>query len=157
MEWAMRQVNFTMTPRVVFASMFALGLLGPQVSAQDLGPFMPHPGGTLTTAWTNDYGPDADSWISFGRVTSEVVDINYSSSRGTVAVRRQLTADRRTAHTLVLGYGPKMPLVLPGTTSLGISTAVLDELRTSGASNASLIYSSSLATMSGQFTLLSKG
>src|SRR4051794_10836902 len=100
---------------------------------------MPHPRDTFTTAWTDDYGPDPESWITFGKVTSELVDVNYSSSCGTVAVRRELIANRRTARALVLGYGPKMPLLLLGTTSLGISTAVPDELRTSGTASASLM------------------
>src|SRR5919109_905344 len=76
------------------------------VRADNLGPFMPNDGAMLTTAWTNAYGPDAESWVRFGRVTPDTIDINYSSSRGTVAVRRIRVGDRATARTIVLGYGP---------------------------------------------------
>ena len=32
-------------------------------SAQEgLGPFMPNEGGSITTAWANAFGPDAESW-----------------------------------------------------------------------------------------------
>jgi outer membrane protein OmpA-like peptidoglycan-associated protein len=57
---------------------------------------------------------------------------------------------------MVLGYGPKMPLVIPNTTSLGTSTAIVDELRNTGKANAALVYNSALAVMPGQFTLVGK-
>jgi outer membrane protein OmpA-like peptidoglycan-associated protein len=125
-------------------------------AGQDLGPFMPHDGGVLTTAWTNGYGPDSESWIRFAKVTPETIDINYSSSRGTVATRRIRVHDRATARAIVLGYGPKMPNVIPNTTSLGTSTAVLDELRGTGKASAALVYNSALAVMPGEFTLAGK-
>jgi outer membrane protein OmpA-like peptidoglycan-associated protein len=140
---------------ILVAAGFA-ALTGSPVAAQDLGPFMPHDGGMLTTAWTNSYGPDAESWIRFSRVTPDTIDINYSSSRGTVAVRRIRVADRATAQTIVLGYGPTMPLTIEDTTSLGTSTAVLDDLRSTGRASAALIYNAALATMPGQFTLAEK-
>lgn len=124
--------------------------------AQDMGPFMPHDGAMLTTAWTNSYGPDAESWIRFSRVTSDSIDINYSSSRGTIAARRVRAGDRITARTLVLGYGIKMPLIIENTTSLGTSSNVLQELRTSGTASAALVYNAALATMQGEFTLAEK-
>src|SRR4051794_36451850 len=37
---------------------------------EGLGPFMPHEGGTITTAWANAYGPDAEAWIRFANVRS---------------------------------------------------------------------------------------
>src|SRR5262245_31110624 len=86
-------------------------LFVPLSQAQDLGPFMPNNGAQITTAWTNAYGPDAESWMQFAKVTPQTFDINYSSSRGTVAVRRVLVADRQMARTLVLGYSAKMPLI----------------------------------------------
>jgi outer membrane protein OmpA-like peptidoglycan-associated protein len=124
---------------------------------QDLGPFMPHDGGVLTTAWTNGFGPDSESWIRFAKVTAEAIDINYSSSRGTVAKRRIRVPDRATARAIVLGYGPKMPPVIPNTTSLGTSTAVLDELRSTGKASAALVYNSALAVMQGEFRLAGNG
>jgi outer membrane protein OmpA-like peptidoglycan-associated protein len=118
---------------------------------------MPHDGGVLTTAWTNGFGPDSESWIRFAKVTPETIDINYSSSRGTLATRRIRVPDRVTARAIVLGYGPKMPAVIPNTTSLGTSTAVIDELRSTGKANAALVYNSALAVMQGEFRLAGKG
>ena len=110
---------------VKYAGQAAFGLValfwacGVASAQEGLGPFMPHEGGSITTAWANAYGPDAESWIRFANVLPDSFDINYSSSRGTVAVRRILTSDRMTARTLVLGYSAKMPLIIPNTTTLG--------------------------------------
>ena len=124
-------------------------------SAQDsLGPFMPHEGGLITTAWTNAYGPDAESWIAFANVRSDTFDINYSSSRGMRAVRRIRVVDRMNARSLILGFSVKMPLEIDNTTTLGTSGAVLEELRTSGRASSSLVYNDSLASMQGEFTLV---
>lgn len=126
-------------------------------SAQEgLGAFMPHDGGSVTTAWANAYGPDAESWIRFANTRPDSFDINYSSSRGTVAVRRIYVADRMNARTLVLGYSAKMPLVIPGTTTLGTSAAVLEELRSTGQAASNLVYNEAMATMTGGFTLVEK-
>ncbi|WP_224670214.1 OmpA family protein [Mesorhizobium sp. BH1-1-5] len=114
---------------------------------------MPHTGAMLTTAWGNAYGPDAESWIKFADVTTANIDIDYASSRGAVAKRRQVVADRTSGRTIVLGFGNKMPLVIPNTTSLGTSGAVLDELRTSGHANSALIYNDALHSMQGQLSL----
>jgi outer membrane protein OmpA-like peptidoglycan-associated protein len=121
---------------------------------EGLGPFMPHDGGTLTTAWGNAYGPDAESWIRFSKVGSSSFDINYSSSRGTVAVRRIRTIDRDNGRAIVLGYSPKMPLIIENSTTLGISTAVLMELRNQGQSRVILVHNEGLATMQGVLTRL---
>src|SRR5215510_10816187 len=104
-----------------FTALLCAGTINAQ---EGLGPFMPDEGGSITTAWANAYGPDAESWIRFTNVQPDSFDINYSSSRGTVAVRRISTADRMNARTLILGYSAKMPLVIPNTTTLGTSAAV---------------------------------
>ena len=111
----------------IAAGALALSCAG-ALAQQGLGPFMPNNGGVITTAWGNAYGPDAESWITFAKVGAETFDINYSSSRGMRAVRRILVPDRESARVLVLGYNSKMPLVMPGTTTLGTSAAVLEEL-----------------------------
>lgn len=127
-------------------------------SAQEsLGPFLPHEGGAITTAWANAYGPDAESWIRFTNVNPDGFDINYSSSRGTTAVRHIRIIDRMTARTMVLGYNPKMPMVMENTTTLGTSAAVLDELRAGGQASSSLMYSSGMIPIPGLFTLVEKG
>ena len=129
---------------------------GVAIAQEGLGPFMPNEGGAITTAWANAYGPDAESWIRFVNVRPDTYDINYSSSRGTVAVRRIRVSDRMTARTLVLGFNAKMPLIIENTTTLGTSAAVLEELRTTGQASSSLIYNTSLKTMPGVFTLAEK-
>lgn len=124
-------------------------------SAQEgLGPFMPNDGGVITTAWGNAYGPDAESWITFAKVGTETFDINYSSSRGMRAVRRINVVDRAGARTLVLGYNSKMPLVMPDTTTLGTSAAILEQLRTTGRAASSIIYDAALNRVDGEFQLL---
>jgi outer membrane protein OmpA-like peptidoglycan-associated protein len=94
--------------------------------------------------------------MRLSKVTPQSADINYSSSRGTLAVRRVLAADRMTARTMVLGFGIKMPLIIEGTTALGTSAAVLEELRQTGQAGAALVYNEALATMLGRFTLAEK-
>ncbi|MFO1131387.1 MAG: OmpA family protein [Hyphomicrobiales bacterium] len=135
------------------AGLVVLGL-GSARAQQGLGPFMPNEGGTITTAWTNAYGPDAESWMTFAKVGTTSFDINYSSSRGMRAVRRIMVADRDTARTLVLGYNSTMPLIMPNTTTLGTSAAVLEQLRTTGSAPSSIIYDAALNRVDGQFTLV---
>ena len=135
------------------AGLIALGVSGAGAQ-QGLGPFMPNEGGSITTAWTNAYGPDAESWMTFAKVGPTTFDINYSSSRGMRAVRRIQVADRATAQTLVLGYNSTMPLVMPNTTTLGTSGAVLEQLRTTGSAPSSIIYDAALNRVDGQFTLV---
>lgn len=132
-----------------------IALTGGEASAQQgLGPFMPNEGGTITTAWGNAYGPDAESWITFAKVGAETFDINYSSSRGMRAVRRILVSDRVGARTLVLGYNSKMPLVMPETTTLGVSAVVLEQLRSTGSAPISIIYDAALNRVDGQLKLV---
>ncbi|WP_421693517.1 OmpA family protein [Aestuariivirga sp.] len=135
------------------AGLLALGL-GTAHAQQGMGPFMPNEGGTITTAWSNAYGPDAESWMTFAKVGPQSFDINYSSSRGMRAVRRIMLQDRYTAQTLVLGYNSKMPLVMPNTTTLGTSAAVLEQLRTTGSAPSSIIYDAALNQVSGAFQLV---
>jgi outer membrane protein OmpA-like peptidoglycan-associated protein len=122
---------------------------------EGLGPFMPHNGGEIYTAWTNAYGPDADSYIAFANVGPNSFDINYTSSRGMRAVRRIQTIDRMNARTLVLGFNVRMPLIIPNTTTLGTSDVILQELRTTGQASSSLVFDAAMSTMTGGFTLVS--
>jgi outer membrane protein OmpA-like peptidoglycan-associated protein len=130
--------------------------LGMALAQEGLGPFMPHNGGTIQTAWANAYGPDAESWMRFANVTPDSFDINYTSSRGMSAVRRIRVVDRMQAHALILGFNSAMPLVIENTTTVGTSAAVLEELRTTGQSASTLIYNAALAQMPGTFTLAEK-
>jgi outer membrane protein OmpA-like peptidoglycan-associated protein len=108
------------------------------------GLFVPHTGMQFTTAFTNDFGRDAESLTTVTSVTGNAVSIDYSSSRG-VSVRRELLkADRETAVSYVLGYEADMPTLIPGTTSLGVSARVLSDLRSRGRARLTLIYSPKL-------------
>lgn len=138
---------------VLVAMLFAVGFERPAV-AQDQGAFMPQPGFEVTTAFTNSFGPDAESWLTTTKVDAEAIEVGYKSARGVVASRRILQSDRLGAATLVLGYAAMMPQVFPDTTSLGLSSAQLRELRASGQAAASIIYDTSLSRMPGKLTLL---
>ncbi len=110
----------------------------------ETGPFVPHRGMTITTHFTNDLGRDADSTINIAVVTSDVIRLTYTSTRGIFVSRDILMADRQDARTYVLGYAPRMPTRIDGSTSLGISAAVLDQLRSTGSADLTLIYSERL-------------
>jgi outer membrane protein OmpA-like peptidoglycan-associated protein len=98
----------------------------------------------ITTAFTNDLGRDADSTTVIVAVTPDTVSLNYSSTRGIFTRRDIRIADRQGATAYVLGYAPRMPNMIPGTTSLGISGDVLERLRSTGASPITLIHSERL-------------
>jgi outer membrane protein OmpA-like peptidoglycan-associated protein len=141
---------------VFMGLLFAVGF-NRTVVAQDQGPFLPHPGLEVTTAFTNSFGPDAESWLTTTNVDAEAIEVGYKSARGVVASRRILQSDRLAASTLVLGYAAMMPQVFPDTTSLGLSSAQLRELRASGQTAMSIIYDTSLTRMPGQLILLEQG
>ena len=109
--------------------------------------FSPQPGMQFTTAFTNDFGRDAESLTTVTSINDNAVSINYSSSRGVSVQRDLLIADRENATSYVLGYEAGMPTVIPGTTSLGISAQVLSELRTNGRTRLTLVYSPQLASI----------
>ena len=111
------------------------------------GLFVPHPGMQFTTSFTNEFGRDAESLTTVTAVTPNAVSIDYSSSRG-VSVRRELlVSDRQGATSYVLGYEQNMPGVIPGTTSLGISAAVLSDLRSRRKAHLRLLYSPQLESI----------
>ncbi len=124
--------------------------------AQDLGPLMPHVGGHFTTAFSNRFGPDAESVLAFTAVTADKLSIGYVSSRGLAATRNIQAADRQSSSAYVLGYASNMPLTIPGTTSMGVSGTTLVELRTTGKAPLSLVYDAQLSRIPGQLTLVEK-
>jgi outer membrane protein OmpA-like peptidoglycan-associated protein len=131
------------------------GLAGP-VAAQESGPLLPHVGGQVTTAFSNRFGPDAEGTVTFLAITPQQLNVNYTSTRGLTVERNILVADRQGAKAYVLGYAEGMPLVISGTTSLGISGAALVELRTSGRTALSLVHDAKLSRIDGQLTLVEK-
>jgi outer membrane protein OmpA-like peptidoglycan-associated protein len=125
--------------------------------AQDSpGALMPHQGGRVTTAFSNRFGPDAEGTVTFSAITPQQLDLIYVSTRGLVANRSVLVADRANSSVYVLGYAKEMPQSIPGSTSLGISGSTLVELRTSGKATLTLVYDANLARIAGQLTLLEK-
>ncbi len=118
-------------------------------------PFTPRAGMQFTTAFTNDFGKDAESLTTITGVTENTVSLDYSSSRG-VSVRRDLlVSDRLDASTYVLGYEADMPTLIQGSTSLGVSARVLSELRTTGRAPLTLIYSPRLDRIECNLTAVS--
>ena len=139
--------------RRAFLATALCSVLPLRASAQeDLGPLMANEGATIITAWTNAYGPDAESWMTFANVQPDRFTINYSSSRGMRAVRELFVSDRINGRTLILGYNSKMPKVIPNTTTLGTSTAILEELRSTGRAASGLAYDDQLHALEGGFT-----
>lgn len=138
-------------------AILTLASLSQPASAQVYsGPLQPHVGGQVTTAFSNSFGPDAELTLTFKQVNASVLGVDYSSTRGLVVHRNIRVIDRQDETTYVLGYAQTMPVVIPNTTSLGISAASLIELRTTGQTALSLIYNSDLAKIDGVLTLVAK-
>jgi len=131
-----------------------LGLSTVATAQEYIGPFVPHRGQQITTHFTNDFGRDADSTTTVVGVTSDMVSIDYSSSRGISTRRDILISDRLAAPAYVLGYSPRMPALISGTTSLGISGAVLDQLRSTGNAPLTLVHSENLDQIACTLTAL---
>lgn len=123
---------------------------------QYAGPLLPHVGGRVTTAFSNHFGPDAESTVTFTSVTPQAISIDYVSSRGLLSQRDIQASDQSTARKYVLGYAKNMPRVIPGSTSLGISTAVLEELRNTGHASLNLVYDADLNSIDGQLYLVER-
>lgn len=138
------------------AACVVLILALPSSAQQAAGPLLPHVGGRITTAFSNTFGPDAESEIVFTAVTADTLSLSYTSMRGLKVARDVRMQDMRNSRTYVLGYSAKMPKVLEGTTSLGISGASLDELRNTGKTPLSIIYDETGAKLDGELVLTEK-
>jgi hypothetical protein len=117
-----------------------------------IGPFVPNQGMQITTMFANDFGGDADSTTVIGQVTPTSVALQYLSTRGIAVSRNILVRDRDNATSYVLGYSPRMPTTIAGTTSLGLSGAVLERLRSTGSAPLTLVYSEKLDRIACQLT-----
>jgi outer membrane protein OmpA-like peptidoglycan-associated protein len=137
------------------AALIVTAVLGPAKAQEgSAGPMRPHAGLVLTTAFTNAYGPDAESSFTFNSVTADAIDIGYSSSRGVSTARRILVRDRQSSNVYVIGFANSMPPEIPGSTSLGLSSAALMELRSTGQTSLSLAYDAGLNQIAGVLTLV---
>ncbi|MGD9805473.1 MAG: OmpA family protein [Hyphomicrobiaceae bacterium] len=130
----------TIGPALVLA--LALQIHSTQAIAQ--GPFALHEGQRLITHFTNEFGRDADATTTIASVSSSMIQLSYSSSRGLNVGRSISVSDRQTADAYVLGFAPRMPEFIPNSTSLGISARVLETLRSTGAASLTLIHSAQL-------------
>ena len=148
-------MNFRSTRAVIASLCVALTATTAAIAQEHAGSFIPRPGMQFTTAFTNEFGKDAESLTTIMSVTDTAVSIEYSSSRGVSVRRNLLKDDRRDASSYVLGYEDQMPTLIPGTTSLGISSRVLSELRNSGRARLTLVYSPQLATIDCDMTRVS--
>lgn len=140
------------------AAIAALAVLMPLVEAvaQEAGPLLPHVGGRIATAFSNTYGADSESELIFTEVTASIQSVQYASTRGLRTFRDIRRQDIESSSVYVLGYSDSMPRVLPGTTSLGVSAATLEELRTTGRARLSLIYDAAGSRIDGDLTLVDK-
>jgi outer membrane protein OmpA-like peptidoglycan-associated protein len=125
-------------------SLFGAAISSGANAQQGAGPFVMHPGKVITTNFANEFGKDADARTEVTSVTPEAVSLQYSSTRGLFTRRDVLIRDKQSARTYVLGYSARMPTVIPGSTSLGISSDVLQELRSNGRAALTLIHSENL-------------
>ena len=141
-----------------FAFLFFVAGVFASVSAhaQNRGPFKAHPGMEITTAFASSYGPDAESRTTVTNVDSGGVDLSYSSSRGVLSTRRVQNADIMNAQTFMMGYTNNLPQVIPNTTSLGLSTTTLEQLRSAGSVPYSLIYDANLSRIDGRLDLVKR-
>ena len=114
--------------RNLIRGVLALGCVAMSCGAdaqERAGPFVLHPGKVITTMFTNEFGNDADSRTEIMSVTPQAVSLQYSSTRGLFTRRDILGGDLQSARTYVLGHSARMPTVMPGSQSLGISSARL--------------------------------
>jgi outer membrane protein OmpA-like peptidoglycan-associated protein len=114
------------------------------LAAEYAGPFAPHKGMQISTVFANEFGRDADATLVVDAVRADRISVSYASTRGLAVKRDILISDRKDAYTYVLGYAARMPAVIEGSTSLGISQAVLRDLRANGRAYLKLVYSDRL-------------
>ena len=148
-----------MNHNTIFAgALAALFLLSPTAptSAQEIGPFAFHNGLQIKRAFTSKYGPDAEEFNTIISVNKRGIVIDYTDTRGTIARRKVRAEDRAQARNYLIGFATGLPNVVPGTTSLGISSAVLNDLRANGSAPLALIYDTTLTPMPGTLTLVER-
>lgn len=110
----------------------------------------------LTDSFSSDLGGDAEAFYAISNHSASGFDVGYSSTLGTVVTRHVRADDRAGAGAFVLGFAKGMRQELPGTTSLGLSAAVLEQLRTTGQAPLAVIYNAAGDTLPGTLTLVNK-
>lgn len=117
------------------------------------GPFALHKGLEIKRAFTSQYGLDAEEINTITALNDKWYEIDYSDTRGTAMKRRVLMADSRSARNYLIGFDHRVPLMVPGTTSLGISNDILKELRATGRSRVSLMHDVRLNSIPGELIM----
>ena len=135
----------------MFASLF---VVPPAVHGQNAaGPLAPHTGARIAWGFSNQFGPDAEGVAIFQSVDASQLSLSYASTRGLNVSRNVRAKDRRSSRTYVLGFARNMPLVIPNSTTLGISGASLLELRNTGRTQLNLITDAGMSSVSGELVL----
>jgi outer membrane protein OmpA-like peptidoglycan-associated protein len=131
---------------------------GPQraMAQQNQGPLLPHLGGQVDYAFSNRFGPDAEARVTFIKLDPDSMGLMYASTRGLQVSREVRALDRQSSNVYVLGYAQNMPKTMPGTTSLGISSASLLELRTTGRTSVALMHDANQSRINGELALVRK-
>ena len=128
--------------RYPFVACLALALSGlaSAAAAQPAPPVPLRKGLTIVTAIHQDIG-DFESIKVVRAVTADAVDVSYNADipnpmtdkvEHMKAFRSVRRVDLRDAHEYAQAFSNQGPRVLPGTTALGASAAVLNELKTKG-------------------------
>jgi len=131
----------------VIASLIAVVAFA--ASTAHAGPFALHKGLQIKRAYTDQFGYDAEEINTITGLNREWYEIDYSDSRGIAVRRRVLMADSRSARIYLIGFDRKVPILVPGTTSLGISNDILKELRATGQARVALMHDVRLNTIDG--------
>lgn len=139
--------------RSVFGIIFFWMSTGLLAATADAGPFEIHEGLQIKRAFTSQYGSDAEEINTIATVNSDWHEIDYSDTRGTVMKRRVLAADIRSTRVYLIGFDRKVPLSVPGTTSLGVSNDILKDLRQTGQARVALMHDVALNTIDGMLTM----
>ena len=138
-----RKLSFNLFTSVLVAGMTVFA------AAAYAGPFSLHKGLQIKRAYTDQYGFDAEEINTIAALNREYFDIDYSDSRGIAVRRRVLIADSRSARTYLIGFDYRVPILVQGTTSLGISNDILKELRATGKARVALMHDIRLNTIDG--------
>lgn len=157
MSWETFDVGISRRSALLLgASMMIGSLRTAAASADEAGPLSPHVGGQITTAFSNGYGADAESVLTFAAIGPDMMTIQYMSTRGLHVLRNLRATDREHARMFVMGYADSMPATIPGSTSLGISGDVLRDLRSAGRADLSLAYDAKLSKIDGTLQMMGK-
>ncbi len=143
-----RKLPFNLFTSVLVASIALFAV------AAHAGPFSLHKGLQIKRAYTSQYGFDAEEINTITALNSKWYEIAYSDTRGTVMNRRVLMSDSRSARTYLIGFDRRVPLMVQGTTSLGISNDILKELRATGQARVALMHDVALNSINGVLTMV---